>query len=103
MDGREMRLQRINSKGMGVAQKLADLLAGKDVQLADLGDLHGLDLVDKKEMHLRVFLDKINAARRRLNSDEYGLCIVCSTAFSAAVLDEIPWVDQCDACEQAGK
>ena len=103
MESRTLRFQRINGKGMEVAQKLAEVLAGKDVELADLGDLHGLDLVDKKEMRLRAFLDKINAARRRLDTEAYGTCVSCSTAFKAAVLDETPWIDRCEPCDQAGK
>ena len=94
----EKRLKRINEKGLGVATRLADLMAGKEVDMADLGDLRGLDLIDMKEMRLRTFLNQINAARTRLGSADYGKCLNCGSLFSDATLDETPWIENCSTC-----
>ena len=92
------RLARINAKGLAVADRLADLLAAKNVTLAEMGDLNDLGLADLKEIRLRSFLDRINAARVRLTTAEYGRCSECGIRFQEAVLDETPWIEQCTEC-----
>lgn len=98
MNDTNLRLDRINQKGMAVAQRLMDLMAGKDVDLSELGDLRGLDLIDSKEMRLRAFLDQINRARKRLSSQEYGLCVGCQAPLEPVALDETPWMEGCGTC-----
>ena len=97
-----LRLNRINAKGLQVATQLADILAGKDIDLSDLGDVHGIEIGDKKERRLRAFLDQINDARKRLLSAGYGACLSCHTPFSDAALDETPWLARCGDCEAKG-
>ena len=100
-DHTQKRLNRINEKGLAVATRLAEHLAGKDVDLSELGDLSGLELTDMKEMRLRAFLERINNARRRLNTTAYGLCLACGAPFDNAILDETPWIEECSACQSA--
>jgi len=100
-DHTQRRLNRINEKGLAVATRLAEHLAGKDVDLSEMGDLSGLELTDMKEMRLRTFLERINNARRRLNTADYGLCLVCGAPFEATTLDETPWIEECSACQSA--
>lgn len=107
MDPTELRLQRINAKGMEVATKLSELLAGKEVSFADLelGGPGGRLLArEKKEARLRNFLATINGARSRLQAggDVYGRCIACSVPLADPLLDERPWVEVCDPCFKAG-
>lgn len=99
---RQLRLKRINAKGLGVATRLSELLAGKDVDLGAIG-VSGPDLVDDKEMRLRDFLDQINGARQRLLSGGYGACLACGAPFPEAALDEIPWIERCADCEAADR
>ncbi len=94
---KQLRLKRINDKGLGVATRLSELLAGKDVDLGAIG-LSGPELVDDKEMRLRGFLDQINAARQRLLSGAYGVCLACGAPFPDAALDEMPWIERCSDC-----
>jgi len=100
-DSTSLRLNRINAKGLGVANKLIELMAGKEVDLSDLGDPSGLDLIDKKEMRLRAFLSQINQAREHLDTDAYGLCPSCGITFDDGTLDETPWIERCADCVAA--
>ena len=94
-----LRLKRINQKGLEVATKLAELMADKDVTLADFEGGVVLGRADK-EIRLRAFLTRINAARQRLLSGTYGVCEYCTTPHSEAALDEQPWLDRCSSCER---
>ena len=94
-----LRLKRINQKGLEVATKLAELMANKDVTLADFEGGVELGRADK-EIRLRAFLTRINSARERLLSGTYGVCDDCPTPYSDAALDEQPWRDRCSSCER---
>ena len=100
-DQKKLRLERINAKGMGVNSKLVELLAGKEVDLSAL-DASGIDPIDNKEMRLRDYLDRINAARKRLMTGAYGSCLACGVGFSDPELDETPWLEVCGDCGQKG-
>jgi RNA polymerase-binding transcription factor DksA len=93
-----LRLERINAKGWDVAQKLAEFLAGKEVDFTEL-DLFQLGAQKReKEERLRDFLAQINRARTRLMDDDYGLCLACGKAFDNAALNETPWLERCKEC-----
>ena len=94
---RSLRLKRINAKGLEVATKLSDLLANKDVTLADLEGLTDLGR-SQKEVRLRAYLDQINAARQRLLDGSFGACLSCDVPLGDAVLDEQPWLERCRVC-----
>ena len=94
-----LRLKRINQKGLEVATKLAELMANKDVTLADFEGGVELGRADK-EIRLRAFLTRINSARERLLSGTHGVCDDCPTPYSDAALDEQPWLDRCSSCER---
>ena len=98
----KLRLDRINGKGLEVATKLSELLAGKDVDLATLNPYED-DPNIKKEERLRAYLDQINAARRRLLDGDFGACQACGETFRAEVLDETPWIGVCEPCIRAGR
>ena len=97
-DRRALRLERINSKGWDVAQRL---MAVKSRQNMDLSDIKGLTMDDTDEppeVRLRRYLDQINAARKRLDTPEYGSCTTCGSTFQEGQLDEMPWVELCAPC-----
>jgi RNA polymerase-binding transcription factor DksA len=99
---RALRLERINRKGMEVAERLAQLLAGQDVKLGDIDPSDVFDLEGmKQEAWLRAFLDQVNQARRRLQGGGYGNCLSCGQRFEDTVLDEGPWIAQCAPCRAA--
>lgn len=95
---KSQRLNRINAKGLAVATKLSEVLAGKDIDLSELGDLRGIDPRDTKERRLREYLDTINAARTRLLKGDYGICLECKEPLGDALLDETPWATLCNDC-----
>ena len=96
-----LRLRRINQKGLEVATKLAELKAGQNITLGDMGT-GGLDFEEMtKEERIRRYLDTVNASRTRLQSGDYGRCLACGVAIDDASLNELPWLERCDACERA--
>ena len=97
---RDLRLGRINQKGLEVATRLAELKAGQNISLADM-ESPGLDIeAMTQEERIRAFLDLINAARTRLMSGDYGRCLACDAELTPAALDELPWTQRCADCER---
>ena len=93
------RLKRINQKGWEVATRLAELKAGQEITLADMFT-PGLDTeAMDKEARVRAFLDLINAARTRLGTERYGLCLACGAPLGEQALDERPWLERCSTCD----
>lgn len=95
----DLRLARINQKGLAVAQRLQQLKAGKEVNFEQLSDLTCSGPRLTPEERLRQYLDQINRARTRLLEGSYGRCLQCKQEFLSAQLDEMPWVEHCRACE----
>jgi len=95
----DLRLARINQKGLAVAQRLQQLKAGKDVNFEQLADLTCSGSRLTPEERLRQYLDQINRARTRLLEGAYGQCLQCKQEFLSAQLDEMPWVELCVACD----
>lgn len=101
---RALRLRRINAKGLEIATRLSELLAGQDVRLADF-ELTGGKPGETKEQRLRRFLASINGARARLlgqgAAPPYGECLACGVELPAPALDEMPWVERCPPCARS--
>jgi len=95
---RAARLRTINQKGWEVAQKLAEMKAKKDVTLEELADLRGGKAGETAEERCHRFLNQINAARTRLQTDQFGICEDCGDSIPAAALDQEPWMTQCSVC-----
>ncbi len=91
--------QDLMRKGADVNAGLTRLLAGENATLATIKlpdeDKPGI----KPKERLRLFLDQIVRAQRRLDTDEWGLCISCRSPFEEAALDEVPWLEECADCE----
>jgi len=95
---RAERLRTINKKGWEVAQKLVEMKAKKEVTLEELADLRGGKPGETPEERCHRFLNSINAARTRLQADQFGDCEDCGDAISDAALDQEPWMTQCSVC-----
>ncbi|MCB9788563.1 MAG: hypothetical protein H6744_17945 [Deltaproteobacteria bacterium] len=102
-DRRDLLLRRINAKGLEVATKLSELLAGKDVRLDDFELTGDEDPRVAKEERLRAYLALVNRARARVLDGTIGTCVSCGTALSAAAVDETPWLLRCDGCEEQAR
>ncbi len=89
---RDIRLRRLNHKGMDVYTKLSALLAGKDIILSEIG-LHGIDMIDDKEVRLRQFLGLINDARPMIQAEHYPAKIAGEETKRQLFLDENPWME----------
>lgn len=81
-------------KGRGVAVKLEALLAGKEVDIAEVTPKPLLPDEDK-ELRLRRFLEVIDRGIKRAQAGSFGRCGVCAEALSEPVLDEQPWTERC--------
>ncbi len=101
-EARKQRLlQGINRKGLAVATKLADLKAGKDADLRDFELTGWADENLPKEKKLRLWLDSINGARRRLldgDGSAYGRCLTCGAEIEPHALDDVPWLERRADC-----
>ncbi|MEY3014958.1 MAG: hypothetical protein RIT45_3693 [Pseudomonadota bacterium] len=100
------RLRRdLMRKGMAVNEALVALKANQNAKLLDLELPHEQKPGLRKEEKLRMFLDQIIRAQRRLGTPDYGVCVDCGRSMPDAALDDTPWLEQCDRCaarESAG-
>ena len=92
-------LKQLMRKGAGLNRQLTEILAGKNVSLSTIKLPHhetpGMTPAEK----LRLFLDLVIAAQRRLGTDAFGTCQTCDAEFSYASLVDAPWNDICTECE----
>ncbi len=96
-------LARINQKGLEVATKLSELLAGKEVRLEDFELTGGEDPRVSKEERLRGYLALVNRSRARLLDGSIGTCVSCGAELREAAIDETPWILRCAECERQGR
>ncbi len=86
-------------KGGDINHALTRLLAGENATLATIKlpdeDKPGI----KPKERLRLFLDQIVRAQKRLDTPQWGLCVECSEPFSEAALEEVPWLEYCAECD----
>ena len=89
---RQLRIGRLNQKGQGVANELAEMMASKDIRLGDIGP-SGVPMRDKKERRLREFLEMINAARKIICGDGYLEKVAAEEQRRQLYLDDNPWFE----------
>lgn len=96
---RAARLRKhLSQKGMEVNHNLTQLLSNMNATLATM-KLPGEEKPgEKPHERLRRFLDQIARAQRRLDTEQFGLCVACQQALPALALDEAPWTEQCADC-----
>jgi hypothetical protein len=93
------RYQReLMKKGWAVNQKLTDVLAGKNVTLATTKLPHEMKPGLKPEEKLRIFLDQIMRAQKRLQTPDFGNCVQCQEPFPKGAIDDTAWLETCTDC-----
>ena len=82
-------------KGQDVADMLAALLAGKDVDLGSLPVPFGPG--QDPELRLRNFLDQIDRAIKAFSTDGFGRCQFCGVDLDRRAVEQEPWLESCPA------
>ena len=82
-------------KGQDVADMLAALLAGKDVDLGSLPVPFGPG--QDPELRLRSFLDQIDRAIKAFTTDAFGRCQFCGVDLDRPAVEQQPWLASCPA------
>ena len=82
-------------KSQDVTELLDAALDGKEVDLASLPVPSSPD--QDPVRRLRRFLDQIERAIERFDSDAFGRCEVCSVNLDRATLQRQPWLATCSA------
>ena len=93
--------QDLLRKGADINAALTALLAGQNATLATIKLPHEDKPGIKPKERLRLFLDQIIRAQRRLDTAAWGQCVVCGEPFAEAALAETPWLEECPDCEAA--
>ena len=85
------------AKGRDLADKLAQLMAGKRVQVEDLlAPKPGETPIERIRRYLGEVDRRIKAIADRPAS--YGRCDFCDAPLPFAELEQLPWADRCRAC-----
>lgn len=101
---RERLRQALLGKGGEVARALAEVLAGRDLDLSQLGaPREGPGKRIRPEERLRAFLDLIGERRRLIEADDarYVQCATCGGPLTQAELEAMPWATACQRCAGA--
>ena len=92
---------RLLRKGRAIAEKLAELLAGKGgpVRLSDLPAFARKPGM-RPEERLRAYLDHVENCRKLLDAgdDRFGRCTSCGEDLGLVALGDMPWADRCQKC-----
>ena len=48
----------------------------------------------------RVILNQIEAALKRIDSDDYGVCVNCQEELQQKRLEAVPWAKHCIGCQE---
>ncbi len=96
--------QELGRKGMAVNAKLTAMLSSQNANLLDLKLPHERKPGQTPLERLRLFLDQVSDAQKRLSAGPdgepaFGTCVECSVALPLQVLDETPWAARCAECE----
>ena len=91
--------RQLLKKGAEINDKLVALLAGKQVDVNAL--LGGGKPGETKEERLRRFLELVDGRLRAIRDGRYGRCEQCGDGLPFAHLEQIPWIDTCEACAHA--
>jgi RNA polymerase-binding transcription factor len=85
------------------AQKAAQVVARLDIP-SDEGDLsqqHHEEWIflNRNTIEMKL-LREISAALRRIDHDDYGVCLECAEPISPKRLDAVPWARYCVTCQE---
>lgn len=90
--------REVMKKGWAVNQHLTAVLAGKNVTMSTIKLPQEMKPGLKPEEKLRLFLDQIVRAQRRLDAADFGLCVQCQEPFPKGAIDDTPWLETCEDC-----
>jgi RNA polymerase-binding transcription factor DksA len=82
-------------KGRDLADKLSQMMAGKQVRIEDLVDAKPGETPIER---LRRYLDLVDGKIKAINAGTYGNCFLCETPLSYAELEQMPWAEYCASC-----
>lgn len=83
-------------KGAELNAKLTELLADPTI---DMSGLFGAGKPGEKPVErLRRFMALIDGRLRAIKEGRYGRCDRCGDGIPFAHLEQIPWIDTCQAC-----
>lgn len=66
-------------------------------------ELEDSEVVDALGNEAREEVNKISAALRRIDADEYGNCVECGSEIAAERLQAYPYADECIDCAKLGE
>lgn len=96
---REQRHRReLMRKGMSLNERLTELLASQNMTLATIEFPHEQKPGLKPKEKVRMFLDQVIRAQRRLGTEAWGTCVTCGVRFDDAMMDDSPWLEECRDC-----
>ena len=85
-------------KGMALNEQLTKLLANENMTLSTVEFPHEQKPGLKAKEKVRMFLDQVIRAQRRLGTETWGFCVTCGADFGAAAMGETPWLEECRDC-----
>jgi hypothetical protein len=88
--------RQLLKKGAEINDKLVALLNGKEVNIFE-----PLKPGETKEERLRRFLKLIDDQLVAIRNGTYGKCLKCGDGLPFAHLEQVPWIDTCQACASA--
>lgn len=91
-EDRQRWRQRLLAKGQEIATKLAEVLAGKEVDLQKLGLQMTGDAMPP-EKRLRRFLDLVMQRLRYVDDPRFGFDRERGSFLAVAELNEVPWIE----------
>jgi len=83
-------------KGAEINDKLVRLLNGEQINLSAL--LGQGKPGEKPIERLRRFMKIVDDQIARIRQGVYGTCVVCGDELPYAHLEQVPWIDTCEAC-----
>jgi RNA polymerase-binding transcription factor DksA len=85
--------RQLLKKGAEINAKLVELLNGKQINIFE-----ELKPGETKEERLRRFLKLVDDQLIAIRNKTYGKCVKCGDGLPFAHLEQIPWIDTCQAC-----
>ncbi|MBX3468080.1 MAG: hypothetical protein KF878_14505 [Planctomycetes bacterium] len=98
---RALRRRRVLDTLGVVSDKIAQLLAGQDLDLSQVKLPQDMEPGETPLERLRRYKDLLQETLATLNRGEDPVCRGCGGAIPEAALDEMPWATACGRCPPA--
>lgn len=90
--------RRLLKKGAEINEKLTALLNGQQINVDALIKGGAAKPGQSPIERLRHFMSIVDGRLRAINQGRYGRCETCGDGLPFAHLEQIPWIDTCQAC-----